>query len=50
MSNDALGSVQEIERAVRGLTLHDLAAFRERFAEYDAEACDRRFEADVPAG
>jgi hypothetical protein len=45
-----MSTVHEIETAVRGLPNDDLAAFRAWFAEFDAEAWDRQFEADVAAG
>lgn len=45
-----MGSVPEIEEAVRRLSAPDLAAFRAWFAEFDAEAWDRQMEADVAAG
>jgi hypothetical protein len=43
-------SVKEIELAVLGLSEAELAAFRTWFAEFDAEAWDRRIEDDVTAG
>jgi hypothetical protein len=45
-----MGSVREIEEAVLGLSETELAAFRTWFAEFDAEAWDRRIEDDVAAG
>jgi hypothetical protein len=45
-----MGSVREIEEAVLGLSAAELAAFRTWFAEFDAEAWDRRIEDDVAAG
>ena len=45
-----MGSVKEIEEAVLRLSAAELAAFREWFAEFDAEAWDRQIEADVAAG
>jgi hypothetical protein len=45
-----MGSVNEIEQAVRLLSEAELAMFRAWFAEFDAEAWDRRIEADVRAG
>jgi len=42
--------VSEIERAVAGLSRADLSAFRDWFSQFDAEAWDRQFEADVAAG
>ncbi len=45
-----MGSVKEIEEAVLRLSAADLAAFREWFAELDAEAWDRQIEDDIAAG
>ena len=45
-----MGSAKEIEEAVLGLSESELAAFRTWFAEFDAEAWDRRIEGDVAAG
>jgi len=45
-----MGSVKEIEEAVLRLSAAELAAFREWFAEFDAEAWDRQIEADVATG
>jgi len=45
-----MSTVEEIESAVRQLPSEELAAFRNWFAEFDAEAWDRQFEADVAAG
>ena len=45
-----MNAIQRIEEAVRRLSAEDLAAFRQWFAEYDAEAWDRQFEQDVAAG
>ncbi|MBI3946991.1 MAG: hypothetical protein HY321_13790 [Armatimonadetes bacterium] len=42
--------VQEVEEAVRQLSSEDLAAFREWFAEFDADAWDRQLEEDILAG
>jgi hypothetical protein len=43
-------TVSEIEEAVRRLSQADLAAFREWFDRFDAEAWDRQFEDDVREG
>ncbi len=43
-------TVHEIEAAVRRLPPQDLATFRTWFAEFDAEAWDRRLQEDVAAG
>jgi hypothetical protein len=45
-----MSTLTEIERAVRGLSEAELAAFRAWFAEYDADAWDRQIEADAAAG
>ena len=45
-----MSSVNEIEEAVLKLPAAELAAFRAWFAEFDAEAWDRRIEGDVAAG
>lgn len=45
-----MGTIQEIEDAVRELPPDDLAAFRLWFAEFDASVWDRQLEADVAAG
>ena len=45
-----MSSVKEIESAVTGLSREDLAKFRSWFTDFDADAWDREFEADVAAG
>ena len=45
-----MGRVESIEGQILELTPEELATLREWFAEYDAEAWDRQFEADVKAG
>ena len=45
-----MNKVQELEHRIRQLSAEELANFRQWFAEYDAEAWDRQFEADVKAG
>jgi hypothetical protein len=45
-----VSTVIEIEEAVTKLAPDQLAAFRQWFAEFDAEVWDRQFEADVAAG
>ncbi len=42
--------IEALEREVENLTREELAAFREWFLEYDAEAWDREFEHDAAAG
>ena len=45
-----MGSVNEIEEAVRRLTPAELDAFRAWFAEFDGEDWDRQIEDDVAVG
>jgi hypothetical protein len=45
-----MSSVKDIESAVARLSPNELAAFRNWFAEYDAEAWDRQLENDIAAG
>ena len=45
-----MSRVQEIQDAVRQLSIEELTVFREWFAEFDASLWDRQFEADVDAG
>lgn len=45
-----MSRVATLEREVEDLTEPELAEFRNWFAEYDSEAWDRQFEADVAAG
>ena len=45
-----MSSVKEIESAVARLSREELARFRSWFAEFDADAWDRQFEADAAAG
>ena len=40
----------EIEDAVSQLSTEELAKFRDWFSEFDADAWDNQFEADVKAG
>ena len=42
--------VSEIEVAIKKLSRDELSAFRDWFQEFDAEAWDKQFEADVAAG
>ncbi len=42
--------VSEIEGAIKKLSRDELSAFRDWFQEFDAEAWDKQFEADVSAG
>ncbi len=44
-----MGTVPEIEAAVRNLSPADLSSFRKWFQEFDAEAWDRQLERDVQA-
>ncbi len=45
-----MSTVQQIEEAVRQLSVDERAAFRAWFAEFDAEEWDHQLEADVAAG
>jgi hypothetical protein len=45
-----MSKIEEIEGAVRAPSADELSAFRSWFAEFDAQAWDRQFEADVKAG
>jgi hypothetical protein len=45
-----LSTIQEIERAVVGLSPKGLAEFRAWFLEFDAAAWDQQFEQDAAAG
>jgi len=45
-----MSSVNEIEEAVLKLSAAELAAFRTWFAEFDAEAWERRIEDEVASG
>ena len=45
-----MGSVTEIEDAVRRLGNEELAKFREWFAEFDAAQWDRQIDRDAAAG
>ena len=42
--------VEMIEGQIKELTRTELTAFREWFAQFDAEDWDKQFEADVNAG
>ncbi len=45
-----MSKVNDIESQIKELSSEDLAAFRQWFADFDADAWDRQFEADVKAG
>jgi hypothetical protein len=45
-----MGRVENLEGQVKQLSSEELRAFREWFAEFDCEAWDRQFEADVQNG
>jgi hypothetical protein len=45
-----MNTLNEIERAVQGLSPKQLAQFRAWFAEFDWAAWDRKLEDDVSAG
>lgn len=44
------GRVEKIENQIRELTADELAKLRDWFAEFDARAWDRQFEADAKSG
>ncbi len=45
-----MSKVETLEREIEKLSAEELAAFRDWFANYDADAWDRQMEADVKAG
>ena len=45
-----MGTVQEIEHAIKHLSEKDLASFRDWFEEYDAKLWDKQFEQDAKSG
>ena len=45
-----ISTIQEIEQAVTGLSLEELARFREWFDEFDARQWDKQFEKDAQSG
>lgn len=45
-----MSTIHEIEQAIRNLQPQDLAALRQWFADFDAEAWDRQLEQDVASG
>ena len=45
-----MSNVENIEGRTKELSPEELTAFREWFTQFDAEAWDRQFEADVKAG
>ena len=45
-----MSKIDDLERQIQALSAKELAAFRSWFAEFDAAAWDRQFEADVKAG
>jgi hypothetical protein len=45
-----MSTVDEIERAIKGLSPDKLAELRAWFADFDAQAWDREFEEDVQEG
>ena len=46
----AMSTVQEIEHAVKKLPPMELAMFRSWFLEFDSDAWEKQFAADVNAG
>jgi hypothetical protein len=45
-----VSKVERLENEIRTLSTEELAAFREWFREFDADAWDREIEADALAG
>jgi hypothetical protein len=45
-----MSKVENLEKQIRQLSPEELAEFRRRYADFDAELWDRQFEADVKAG
>ena len=45
-----MSKIETLEREIEKLSAEELAAFRDWFANYDADAWDRQMEADVKAG
>ena len=45
-----MSEVESIEGRIRELSANELAAFREWFIKFDAEAWDRQFESDAKTG
>ena len=45
-----MSRVEVLENQVKALSEQELIEFRRWFAEFDAQAWDRQFEADVKAG
>jgi hypothetical protein len=45
-----MSRINDIERQVQSLSADELASFRRWFAEFDAAAWDRQFEADANNG
>ena len=46
----AMSKIETLEREIEKLSAEELAAFRDWFANYDADAWDRQMQADVKAG
>jgi len=45
-----MSTIQEIERAVSGLSAEELSRFRAWFLEFDAKLWDQQFASDVAEG
>jgi hypothetical protein len=45
-----MSRLESVENEVKQLTAEELRAFRDWFAEFDANAWDRQFESDVRSG
>ena len=50
MYSENVSRVELIEDQLKELTTDELKAFREWFAQFDAEIWDRQFESDVRSG
>jgi hypothetical protein len=45
-----MSKIDDLERQIQGLSPAELVAFRTWFADFDAAAWDRQFEADAATG
>jgi hypothetical protein len=45
-----MSKIEQIEGAVKELSIEELSAFRAWFSEFDADSWDRQFEADAKSG
>jgi hypothetical protein len=49
-NQSTMSRVENLEEQVKQLTAEELRAFREWFAQFDAEVWDRQFESDAQSG